>query len=223
MPLSSLKTKPLFGVTPTDNQENILKSHASAPAASSLPMGDAVAFAKKAVLTESAASAANTSPPRQRVPLSDRTNTTAASGATAVSLSQKIKAAAIAGSNAAISGSTQRVTRSKTGALPSAATAPLSGTRSEALKPVATYSVSSKPSHGSLQYEALQPVQPKGVLLSREGILASTPTTTPEHHVRVTKWVDYTNKYGLAYQLSDETIGVVFNDTSKMILAPDGS
>nr|XP_037288389.1 serine/threonine-protein kinase PLK1-like isoform X2 [Rhipicephalus microplus] len=33
----------------------------------------------------------------------------------------------------------------------------------------------------------------------------------------VSKWVDYTDKYGLGYQLSDNSIGVVFNDTTRII------
>ena len=32
----------------------------------------------------------------------------------------------------------------------------------------------------------------------------------------VTRWVDYTSKYGLGYVLSDGTFGVVFNDATKM-------
>ena len=38
----------------------------------------------------------------------------------------------------------------------------------------------------------------------------------------VTKWVDYSNKYGFGFQLSNDSIGVLFNDTSKIILSPDG-
>jgi serine/threonine protein kinase len=34
----------------------------------------------------------------------------------------------------------------------------------------------------------------------------------------VSKWVDYSNKYGLGYQLCDGSIGVYFNDASKIIL-----
>ncbi|KAH7961956.1 hypothetical protein HPB52_013739 [Rhipicephalus sanguineus] len=34
----------------------------------------------------------------------------------------------------------------------------------------------------------------------------------------VSKWVDYTDKYGLGYQLCDNSIGVVFNDTTRVIL-----
>jgi polo-like kinase 1 len=37
----------------------------------------------------------------------------------------------------------------------------------------------------------------------------------------ISKWVDYSNKYGLGYQLTDGSVGVLFNDGTKMILAPD--
>ena len=43
--------------------------------------------------------------------------------------------------------------------------------------------------------------------------VASIATFPP---VWVTKWVDYTSKYGLGYRLSDGTFGVVFNDATKM-------
>jgi len=35
----------------------------------------------------------------------------------------------------------------------------------------------------------------------------------------VTKWVDYSSKYGVGYVLSDGTLGVCFNDSTKVILA----
>ena len=48
---------------------------------------------------------------------------------------------------------------------------------------------------------------------------------TPVQHAKplwVTKWVDYSNKYGFGFQLSDKGVGVLFNDTTRMLLAPDG-
>ncbi|XP_071799715.1 serine/threonine-protein kinase PLK1-like [Asterias amurensis] len=39
----------------------------------------------------------------------------------------------------------------------------------------------------------------------------------------VTKWVDYSNKYGFGYQLSDRTVGVMFNDKSRISFSPDRS
>lgn len=38
----------------------------------------------------------------------------------------------------------------------------------------------------------------------------------------VTKWVDYSNKYGFGFQLSSDALGVLFNDASRIIMAPDG-
>ncbi|ODM91618.1 Serine/threonine-protein kinase PLK1 [Orchesella cincta] len=37
----------------------------------------------------------------------------------------------------------------------------------------------------------------------------------------ISKWVDYSDKYGFGYQLSDDSIGVSFNDQTKLILLPD--
>ncbi|MEE6458315.1 hypothetical protein FKM82_000250 [Ascaphus truei] len=37
----------------------------------------------------------------------------------------------------------------------------------------------------------------------------------------VTKWVDYSNKYGFGYQLSDHTVGVLFNNGAHMSFLPD--
>eukprot|EP00042_Codosiga_hollandica_P041887 m.378083 g.378083 ORF g.378083 m.378083 type:complete len:673 (+) comp56194_c0_seq6:68-2086(+) len=39
--------------------------------------------------------------------------------------------------------------------------------------------------------------------------------------VYISKWVDYSNKYGLGYQLTNGSVGVLFNDGTKMVLAPD--
>lgn len=38
----------------------------------------------------------------------------------------------------------------------------------------------------------------------------------------VSKWVDYSDKYGFGYQLSDDSVGVMFNDTTKLILLANG-
>lgn len=37
----------------------------------------------------------------------------------------------------------------------------------------------------------------------------------------VTKWIDFSNKYGLAFQLSDKSVGVLFNDSTKMSYTHD--
>jgi len=39
--------------------------------------------------------------------------------------------------------------------------------------------------------------------------------------VWVSKWVDYSDKYGFGYSLNDDSIGVVFNDLTKLLLLAD--
>lgn len=43
-----------------------------------------------------------------------------------------------------------------------------------------------------------------------------------ENEVWVKKWVDYSSKYGLGYYLSNEATGVFFNDSTKIVLDPNG-
>lgn len=38
----------------------------------------------------------------------------------------------------------------------------------------------------------------------------------------VSKWVDYSDKYGFGYALCDESIGVIYNDVTKLLLLSDG-
>jgi len=35
----------------------------------------------------------------------------------------------------------------------------------------------------------------------------------------VSKWIDYSSKYGLGYLLSDNAAGVFFNDSTKIVVA----
>ena len=51
-----------------------------------------------------------------------------------------------------------------------------------------------------------------------------TPAATQpkDNEVWVKKWVDYASKYGLGYCLSNEAIGVFFNDSTKICLDPNG-
>lgn len=37
----------------------------------------------------------------------------------------------------------------------------------------------------------------------------------------VSKWVDYSDKYGLGYQLSDSSVGVLYNDSTRLLLGAD--
>lgn len=43
------------------------------------------------------------------------------------------------------------------------------------------------------------------------------------NEIHVKRWVDYSTKYGLGYLLSDGSTGVYFNDSTKMILNPNGT
>jgi polo-like kinase 1 len=43
------------------------------------------------------------------------------------------------------------------------------------------------------------------------------------HTVWVTKWVDYSTKYGLGYLLSDQSAGVFFNDSTKIVVEQKGN
>jgi hypothetical protein len=38
----------------------------------------------------------------------------------------------------------------------------------------------------------------------------------------VTKWVDYSSKYGVGYQLAGGHVGVLFNDMSSLVFLPGG-
>lgn len=38
----------------------------------------------------------------------------------------------------------------------------------------------------------------------------------------ISKWVDYSDKYGFGYQLCDEGMGVMYNDTTKLIMLSNG-
>ena len=37
----------------------------------------------------------------------------------------------------------------------------------------------------------------------------------------IVAWVDYCNKYGMGYALTDGTVGVHFNDSTSLILSPN--
>lgn len=63
-------------------------------------------------------------------------------------------------------------------------------------------------------------------LILRHSVLAPAADDIPKSSNScslqwVTKWVDYSNKYGFGYQLSDHTVGVLFNNGTHMSLLPD--
>ncbi|KAH9887930.1 Pkinase-domain-containing protein [Cubamyces lactineus] len=43
----------------------------------------------------------------------------------------------------------------------------------------------------------------------------------PDPKVFIVSWVDYCNKYGMGYALTDGSVGVHFNDTTTIVLSPD--
>lgn len=45
--------------------------------------------------------------------------------------------------------------------------------------------------------------------------------TPQQEEVWVKKWVDYSSKYGLGYHLSNQSVGVFFNDATKIVLDPN--
>jgi hypothetical protein len=45
----------------------------------------------------------------------------------------------------------------------------------------------------------------------------------PVQDIWITKWVDYSSKYGLGYLLMNGATGVYFNDSTKIILSPCGT
>lgn len=54
------------------------------------------------------------------------------------------------------------------------------------------------------------------------GVVSLYAPLFARHRVWVTTWVDYSAKYGLGYLLSNGCVGAHFNDSTKIILAPDG-
>lgn len=43
----------------------------------------------------------------------------------------------------------------------------------------------------------------------------------PDEKVFIVSWVDYCNKYGMGYALTDGSVGVHFNDSTSLVLSPD--
>jgi polo-like kinase 1 len=49
---------------------------------------------------------------------------------------------------------------------------------------------------------------------------AEDPAAVPIYWI--SKWVDYSDKYGLGYQLCDNSVGVLFNDSTRLLLTSNG-
>ena len=50
---------------------------------------------------------------------------------------------------------------------------------------------------------------------------AEDPASAPM--LWISKWVDYSDKYGLGYQLCDDSVGVLFNDSTRLIMTAGGA
>ncbi|XP_070562674.1 serine/threonine-protein kinase PLK1-like isoform X2 [Ptychodera flava] len=80
------------------------------------------------------------------------------------------------------------------------------------------------------KYTYIPPVKVQEMLMTCLKHMPSEPyNNTPKYNPKgsevlwVTKWVDYSNKYGFGYQLSDRSVGVMFNDNSRICFLPDRS
>lgn len=63
-----------------------------------------------------------------------------------------------------------------------------------------------------------QLLRPDDTLQREQPLLAKCSYHIPE--LWVVKWVDFSSKYGVGYVLSDDSVGVFFNDSTKMVWLP---
>ncbi|XP_061576023.1 serine/threonine-protein kinase PLK1 [Cololabis saira] len=69
------------------------------------------------------------------------------------------------------------------------------------------------------QLNSINAAKPSERLLIRQEE-AEDPACVPIFWI--SKWVDYSDKYGLGYQLCDNSVGVLFNDFTRLIMYADG-
>ncbi|XP_066996838.2 serine/threonine-protein kinase PLK1 [Anabrus simplex] len=68
-----------------------------------------------------------------------------------------------------------------------------------------------------------------GVIVNCIDTMPYGPTANTNPHdvnhspLFVSKWIDYSNKYGFGFQLTDKSVGVLFNDSTRMSFTPDRS
>lgn len=51
--------------------------------------------------------------------------------------------------------------------------------------------------------------------------MSTNPAVLNHTPLFISKWIDYSNKYGFGYQLSDNCVGVFFNDLTRISISPD--
>lgn len=71
-------------------------------------------------------------------------------------------------------------------------------------------------SQGTIQNKPNSPSEKNGT----QRLLKDQSLSGPSCWVK--KWVDYSSKYGLGYLLSNAATGVFFNDSTKIIIDPNG-
>lgn len=52
---------------------------------------------------------------------------------------------------------------------------------------------------------------------------ATNPAAVAVQPLFISKWIDYSNKYGFGFQLSDRAVGVLFNDSTRISFSGDRS
>ncbi|KAB7494327.1 Serine/threonine-protein kinase PLK1 [Armadillidium nasatum] len=53
--------------------------------------------------------------------------------------------------------------------------------------------------------------------------ISTNPSICNCNPIFISKWIDYSNKYGFGYQLSDSSVGVFFNDLTRISISSDKS
>ncbi|XP_076376096.1 serine/threonine-protein kinase PLK1 isoform X1 [Megalopta genalis] len=57
--------------------------------------------------------------------------------------------------------------------------------------------------------------------INHKNMMQNPPPVEDVVPLFITKWIDYSNKYGLSFQLSDKSVGVLFNDNTKISYTHD--
>lgn len=74
---------------------------------------------------------------------------------------------------------------------------------------------------GKLFRDPSQSFRCSSILTASDETCAGKDAELPDARIFIVSWVDYCNKYGMGYALTDNTVGVHFNDSSTIMLSPD--
>ncbi|KAI6170209.1 Serine/threonine-protein kinase PLK [Aphelenchoides besseyi] len=111
---------------------------------------------------------------------------------------------------------------------------PAAGTRHEPVQDAASMIVHNRKGNENDEIPIIEHLNNMAIQLSPFYYKPGEPTQNYELSVHdehpasapvfwVSKWVDYSNKYGLSYQLCDDTVGCLFNDNTKILVDPTGN